>query len=48
MNLFYKRNCCNRKKTPTEGFTIWDLPGADLPENTYDLIHDVRGSFETE
>ena len=33
--------------TPYEGFTIWDLQGADLPENTYDLIHDVRGSFET-
>ena len=33
--------------TPSEGFTIWDLQGADLPENTYDLIHDVRGSFET-
>ena len=33
--------------TPSEGFTIWDLQGADLPENTYDLIYDVRGSFET-
>ena len=33
--------------TPYEGFTIWDLQGADLPENTYDLIYDVRGSFET-
>lgn len=33
--------------TPLEGFTIWDLQGADLPENTYDLIYDVRGSFET-
>ena len=32
--------------TPYEGFTIWDIQGADLPENTYDLIHDVRGSFE--
>lgn len=33
--------------TPSEGFTIWDLQGSDLPENTYDLIYDVRGSFET-
>ena len=23
------------------------MQGADFPENTYDLIHDVHGSFET-